>query len=164
MVNTIDNGDSVTVVLFYDKAIEVMREIMFYPDIELISCEIGDPTIIEYEKEYLIEINDDFSVYIGPAWSEIQNEYLHFCADYVFIDGNASSKILKVCDCTKCYEIDWADESFNCNGDCVDCEDAIANDRDELEIEISREKTYEIELPIPKKSLMSFFNIFDYLF
>lgn len=114
MIEKAYDGKTVYAVLFYDEAIELMRCAMECLDVEPCDIEIAPEEVSGYDKEYYIVLDADMVLHVQPAWHE-KNEYFgegyyDFDADCVYIDGDASSAILRGQNLENCFEIVWEDE------------------------------------------------------
>lgn len=80
-------------VLFYEDAIKLIRELMFYEDITVESLEIAPPKHNGYDKEYYISLTDDLYASVEPAY--VDGRYLNAEADLTLIDSDACYAIIK---------------------------------------------------------------------
>ena len=101
-------------ILFFDEAIELMRKLTTYNDIDVHSIELTTGDFNGYFKEYIVALSSDMMLDIEPAWHGA-NEYLPEgylwigSADTIYIDGDASSSILKDVE-GNVYELVFADD------------------------------------------------------
>lgn len=112
MIDKAQDGFYTVAVLFYDDALELLRELMFHNDIEFEALDIKPEQYDGYNKEYYISLTDDMVVSVEPAY--VGNRYLVAEADLTLIDGNANSAIIKNLPSTKCCEI-YIDSAKDCN-------------------------------------------------
>ncbi len=87
-------------VLFYDEAIELLRHLMKYQEIDINSLDAATGEYNGYYKEYVVSLSYEMQLDIEPAWHEANKYapagYLWIgSADVIFIDGDAKSSILK---------------------------------------------------------------------
>lgn len=112
-------------ILFFDEAIELMRKLTTYNDIDVHSIELTTGDFNGYFKEYIVALSSDMMLDIEPAWHGA-NEYVPEgylwigSADTIYIDGDASSSILKDVE-GNVYELVFSDDEY----DDEDIEDAI---------------------------------------
>lgn len=96
-------GKNVTATLFLDEAIELMRNLMSYEEIEVGCIEIEQEEYNGYSKEYYVSLSNDMVLIVEQAWCK--EGYLYAEPDIMLIDGDANSKILKGIPDDKCREI-----------------------------------------------------------
>ncbi|MCD8290018.1 MAG: hypothetical protein LUC91_00770 [Prevotella sp.] len=104
MVKLAIHGKTSVAVLFYEDAIEMLKELLLFEDVNAKSVVINEPEYDGYGYEYYITLDDEFNIYIEPAWHEefkfdngkVTPEGYYGTAAYkFFIDGEANSAILK---------------------------------------------------------------------
>lgn len=98
IVNCAEHGELAYAILFYDEAVAVMRNILYYDGVSVCGIDIHDSMYNNYDKEYLVSFDSDFGLNVEPAWVK-GNEYhdagyLSFEADVIFADGKANAKLL----------------------------------------------------------------------
>ena len=107
-------------VLFYDEAIELIRELMVYCDVDVNSIDIAAGDFNGYFKEYVVSLSSDMMLDVEPAWHGA-NEYVSEgylwigSADTIYIDGDASSSILKDVE-GNVYELVFSDDEYDDEG------------------------------------------------
>ena len=92
MVDKAQDGIYTVAVLFYPEAMELVKYLMRYDDIETMALDIKPVEYNGYNKEYYVSLADDMVVSVEPAYNE--GRYLDACADLTLIDSNASSSII----------------------------------------------------------------------
>lgn len=120
---------SVTLALFYDEAVEVVKNILNDNDVIVKSMEISDEEISDYEKEYYITLDEEMELYVQPAYSEKSGCYLYNESDIVIFDKNVDEEILDVNPGAH-YTLSFSEEDENECGDC--CEDCATCPHKEL--------------------------------
>jgi hypothetical protein len=122
LIDTTDDYELVSVVLFKDDIVNLLRWLMEYDNIDLGHIDIKDEFIDDYEKEYYLTIDSDLSISIEPVYDE-DGDIVPCYSDIVLFDGDTSSKIVFANeDCEK-IEISIAeeDDEDNCGDCCYDC-------------------------------------------
>lgn len=123
IINLVDDNNCVSVVLFKNDIVNLLRWLMEYDDIDVGHIDIKDEFVDDYDKEYYLTIDDDFSISIEPVYDEDTNEIIPCYSDIVLFDGDVSSKIaLENEDCEQ-IEISIAEdnEDDTCGDCCYDC-------------------------------------------
>lgn len=85
-------GQRVTAVLFYEEARKLFHELVMYDDVNIVGFSLSAPQDNHYIHEYYIDIEPNGDISVEPAKFDI---YLDPEPDVMFIDGDASSAILK---------------------------------------------------------------------
>ena len=125
MIEKSKNGVNVTAALFYDEALELIREFMVYSDIEVGGIAIAPLCYDGYDKEYYITLSCYGTLDVEPAWND--DRYLDADADLMLVCGDASCFILKDIPIEQCREIyigieeDTEEDCGDCCGDCNIC-------------------------------------------
>lgn len=131
MLDCAENGKYVYAVLFFDAAVAVMRNLVCYDDVSVFNINLNDPMCNNYNKEYYISLDPEYTLAIDPAWTD-KNQYhdagyLNYDADVVFIDGEAKAKIIDACETkAEMVELDMSDcdlEDSCEDEDCDECDD-----------------------------------------
>ena len=123
IIDLVDDNNCVSVVLFKNDIVNLLRWLMEYDDIDVGHIDIKDEFVDDYDKEYYLTIDDGFSISIEPVYDEDTNEIIPCYSDIVLFDGDVSSKIaLENEDCEQ-IEISIAedDEDNACGDCCYDC-------------------------------------------
>lgn len=96
MVNCASEKKTAVAAMFYDKAKELLREIVRYDEVDISLIEIEPVDLDGYEKEYYITVSGEFGleVYVDKAMNRSRGEYLGIEADYLILDSGASNKII----------------------------------------------------------------------
>lgn len=103
MVDKAQDGIYTVAVLFYEDALQLLRELMQYDDIDIEAIEIKPEEYDGYDKEYYVSLTDDMFASVEPAY--VGGRYLSAEADLTLIDGDASSAIIKDVPQQTCCEI-----------------------------------------------------------
>lgn len=114
-----------TAALFYEDAKELVQELIRYDEdleIENIS-DLGSTAMNGYDKEYYVTVTDDGKLFVEQACMD--GVYLRTDSDSMFVDEEASSKIVidrdfDLCVACEIYRGDEYDDCEDC--DCEDCE------------------------------------------
>jgi len=101
---------SLTAVLFFDKAQELLRMFMRYQDVTVEYINMDSPTFGEYEKEYYVTIFDDASICIEQAYDQDRDEYNIMVCDAMFFDGDANSRAAIINDGCLQMELAFSDD------------------------------------------------------
>ena len=107
---------------------------MKYTDVQAACIEFCDSYINGYDKEYLVSLLSDMTLWIEPAWCE-KNEYheagyMEYLADVLFISGEANSSILGKQANPDCHYIEIDIDGL----DCYDDEDKSRLEEDVISI------------------------------
>lgn len=159
MVDKALHGYYTVAVLFYDNAIDLLRELMRYDDINLESIDIQPVEYKGYDKEYYVSIADDMIVSVEPAF--VDGRYLNAEADLTLINGDASSTIIKDISENKCREIYIGIFDGEENYDCKSEYDYKADELDNIfkNAELVKDKNNNIN-----KIKVDAISLFKYLF
>lgn len=89
-------GNTVYVVLFYDAATALMHTLLDKPDVSVGHIDFANNGS-DYQKEYYVILDDSLSLSVQCAWdrNNLNAGYNRFSADVLFIDGEASYKIVQ---------------------------------------------------------------------
>ena len=120
MYDEADNGQNVTATLFFDDAVNLMKELIAYECVVVGAIDIAKSEYNGYTKEYYVTLSEDMVMDISPAWNG--RIYLNAEPDIMLIDGNASSAIIRNVPLENCKEIYINDTSCECDCICSDCE------------------------------------------
>ncbi|MBC5688202.1 hypothetical protein H8S37_04565 [Mediterraneibacter sp. NSJ-55] len=125
---TLNDYDDVLVVAKYDKAKEVLRELVHYGhDIEF--AEFYDSDWNGYDKEFYLYLSDE-GISISPAFGfkkdgYSKDTYLIIGADKTYIHEDCNSAIIKYIDCDDIVEFGYQDNEIDNNSgdttenDCI---------------------------------------------
>ena len=116
------DGQYVVATLFYSDAKELLHELMLNPDIEVMDVVLEHPSSNGYDKEYYLELNRDLRLTVEPAF--VDGRYLDTECDFMLIDGDASSVILRGVPYGAWYEIMFGIDCPEAPEDdpCADCD------------------------------------------
>ena len=113
-----EEGNTVYSVLFYDQASALMRAFLEYEEVSCERINLDDGEGSKYKKEYYVILDSEMKLSVEPAYSSnnYYTGYLSFYADVAFIDGEASSYVIKAIDNSdcECFEL-YIDECVLCN-------------------------------------------------
>lgn len=115
MYDIATNEESISSVLFFDDAVELMQDLLEYGDVYVGNILIDS----NYAREYYVTLTDELVLNIVPVFDS-NNDIVEEQVDYMLFDEDASSKIAVHNKCEQ-YEIVYGDYEDNVCGDC--CED-----------------------------------------
>lgn len=124
-----EESQVVTAVLLYEDAIELIKWLMLYDDVEIGSISIENEDYHGYDKEFYITLDTDLVLDVVPAY-QLQTDktaegYLPLESEVVFYGGDVSSKLALQNTYGNKYEIVienyYDDECGDCCGDCSNC-------------------------------------------
>lgn len=120
MINNAEDGKYVVTVLFYEDALNLLRELMMYDEVQVTALDIEPVNYSGYDKEYYISLNENLEAAIEPAYAN--NGYLGTDADLMLVDADANSAVLKIADKEACREIyiGYEDDVEDCD-ECCEC-------------------------------------------
>lgn len=145
MYDLATEGNYVVAALHYDRAIEVMRELLGYEDVEVSAFDIAPIEYDGYDKEFYVSLADDMVLTVKPACRG--NKYVNACADLLFVDADASTDLICELPREKYAFVLW-------NDDTEDCEDEDTDEKGLNEV--------EFELDLSDNS--SLLDLLDYLY
>ena len=131
---------NVCAVMFYDGARKLLKELLMFENVQISDIDLSSIEQSGYAKEYIISV-ENRSVSVSPAWADkchtsFQDEPLpagYFTIDefqFVYLDGDVNSKILKSIKGAICKEFEVDDNGYfeeeNCMQGCDFC-DIIEN-------------------------------------
>lgn len=154
------DDNCVTAILFYDEAIELMRELLCYDCVIPEAFEIMPKDWDGYDKEYFVQLSDDMMLAVEPACHD--GIYYACGADYFYVDSNADSKVLDRID-SACFLIEFGKGDYDCK--CHDeCKTNEDTDDDKLDKLISNAKVTRDDDGITKRYELDLDLLLDYLF
>lgn len=118
------NGEPfVEILARFEEAKEILKEIMFYEDVNFESIEIHSPEMQGYADEFCLSLWDNdgvIEVCCEPAKRD--GEYFDFCGDITYVFDNCSSKIMPLCKGAEVYFVSIDEfEGCDCDGECDEC-------------------------------------------
>ena len=105
VLDCIDDGKTVYVVLFYYGAKELLRSLLIYSDIDLVDVELESYDCDFYDKEFYVIVEPSGKVCVEKAWYDSCECYAGYDADVTLIDTDANKDILSLQDVGSCIEI-----------------------------------------------------------
>lgn len=129
----IEDKKTVSVVMFRNDIVGLLRWLMEYDEIDLGHIEIKDEIIDGYGKEYYLTLDKNLNVEIEPVYEEDTKTIISCYADIVLFDGNASSRIAIENENCEQIEIslpendDDEDSCGECACDCTNCPKAMSS-------------------------------------
>lgn len=116
---------TVSSVMFYDKAVELIRWLMTYDDITVGSINIENEDYNGYNKEFYVTLDSDLILDVTPAYKfkteKTSAGYTDIDADLILYDGDANSRIAIQNECLNKFEIVFEEECEDSNYDCSVC-------------------------------------------
>lgn len=139
-----DKYGCITIITFYNKAKEILKELIFH-GFDLVFIQLEDYEWANYDDEFCISI--DFEGHIWCEKIKRDGKYLDSSQTVAYIDADANSKILShLCDTEEIITFEIGAENeyedgdvsaiCECDGNC-DCKDCEYSDGVDDEIEIS---------------------------
>lgn len=114
MHNDAKHGKVVYSVLFFANAVELIKLLLKYDDVNISTVDISEYKFEAYAKEYYIVLDDEMNLYVEKAFvlaeKYMKEKYLNFTANVLYIDGHASSTIYTDNLIDKSYELDFTDD------------------------------------------------------
>lgn len=113
MFEIASEGKFVSAVLDFEDASTLTRELLMYEcvSIENIRLDID-------EDEFYVSLTPDHELYV--EFVKNGDQYMSMETDYIYLDGNINSKIIKHIKADVFFEI--VKEDIECYDDCEDCE------------------------------------------
>lgn len=96
-------GAYIVSALFYEDAIELMQELLYFESVQATQIEIHFEEVKGYGKEFYVSLCPDGSLCVEPACPF--GRYLDPEADIFLVDHNANKEIISSTDSYKCKEI-----------------------------------------------------------
>lgn len=116
---------TVSSVMFYDKAVELIRWLTTYDDITVGSINIENEDYNGYNKEFYVTLDSDLILDVTPAYKfkteKTSAGYTDIDADLILYDGDANSRIAIQSECLNKFEIVFEEECEDSNYDCSVC-------------------------------------------
>ena len=111
---------SVSVIAFYEDMTEILKELLAYEDFMVGNIELYDFEFTNYDKEYIMTMNDDLKIWIQPMFNG--ERYINYEADKVFIADDCHSSVLEYNFNRKSdtYCFGYAEDEEIC--ECEDCQ------------------------------------------
>ena len=160
MHEDVHDGNCVAAILFYDEAIELMRELLCYDCVIPESFEISPEDWNGYGQEYFVQLGDDMMLAVEPACHD--GIYYTCGADYLYVDHHADSDVLDRLD-GACFLIDMGKE--DCDFKYHDqCKTNVETDDNKLDKLISTAKVTRDDDGITKRYELDLDLLLDYLF
>lgn len=103
MCTKASDGYNITSTLFVGDAMELLRTLIQYEEIDIGEINISQPEYNGYNKEYYISLNNDMILNVQAA--QVDNGYIFAEPDIMLIHGDASSSIIKTMNLDDCIEI-----------------------------------------------------------
>lgn len=122
----LDEYGSVSVIAFYEDMAEILKELLAYEDFMVGNIELYDFEFTNYDKEYIMTMNNDLKIWIQPMFDG--ERYIKYEADKVFIADDCHSSVATFNFNQKAdtYCFGYAEEKEIC--ECEDCQCEYCDD------------------------------------
>lgn len=105
----------VTAVLFYDRAQELIKKLLGYDGVKIGKIDFCDESR-DYDREYYVTLDFESELIVEPAYSFKNDGYRRAecyreTVDGLFIDGDASSKILSANEGCLAFEVEFDEKA-----------------------------------------------------
>ena len=143
MIDKADNNEYVVAALYYEEAMQLIRKILLYDDMDVQFMNIEPPEFNGYNREYYVSLSEDMVASVDPAY--IGGKYLRTDADLTLVDGEAHSSLIQALSNNPWREICIGEEDEEYECDC--CEDCVCVDIDvdvDFEVEDILEKLFDV--------------------
>lgn len=114
-----DEDVTITAVLFYDKAQELLRCLLDYDEVDIGHINFAHEDY-GYDREYYITLDSTLTLDVEPV--KYNDRYKNIDTDVLLLDGDASSKIITINEDSSKFELVFEKEDEDCN-DCENCEE-----------------------------------------
>lgn len=118
-VKSDDEYNSVDVIVKYEDAKEIIRELVGMGYGITFIDKFGDPEWDGYDDAFVISLLDD-EIWCEPVKRE--NGYIFVEADVVYIFDDCNSKIVPKIESNEVYEVGIGEDYDDCDGYCKNCE------------------------------------------
>ena len=118
-VKSDDEYNSVDVIVKYEDAKEIIRELVGMGYGITFIDKFGDPEWDGYDDAFVISLLDD-EIWCEPVKRE--NGYIFVEADVVYIFDDCNSKIVPKIESNEVYEVGIGEDYDDCDGDCKNCD------------------------------------------
>lgn len=113
MINRVEDKGYVVATLFFDNAVELMRSLLLYEEVQVGTIDISDFEYDGYMDEYYVSLMDDYTLCIERALAD--DKYLRTDAAILLLDGNAKYAVAEANDESECVEIAIGEDEY---GEC----------------------------------------------
>lgn len=116
MIDMANHGKSVTAVLNYEEAAELMRNLLEEPDVEVGHLEIGNHDYNGYDKEYYVSIDSDFIIDVCPAMPHYDVKFGYVPvqeSDVILYSGDVKYAIVDINNSDTSYQIEFDIDDYN---------------------------------------------------
>ena len=137
MINRVEDKEYIVAALFFDDAVELMKNLLLYEEVQVGSIDIADFEYDGYTGEYYVSLLGDYTLCVERALSS--EKYLKTDAALILLDGDVKQAIVEANDESECIEISIGeDEYIECN-----CNNCYAQEMTSDNIEITLELSFE---------------------
>lgn len=82
---------SISVVLYYNEAADLVNKLLKYEGIEIYDVNISHPKSSGYDDVFAVSLTKEHKLFVEPIF--INGRYKAVCGDYIYIDSKASNDI-----------------------------------------------------------------------
>ena len=107
----------IVAVLYYEDAIQLLRELLSFDDVEISALDIEPSFYNGYDREYYVSLDEYKTLSVEPAY--VNDNYLNTDADVLLLGGDVHANAMAGTPVENCYEI-LVDEDCEC--ECADCQ------------------------------------------
>lgn len=118
-VKSNDEYNSVDIVVKYENAKEIIRELIGIGYGIAFIDGFGNPEWIGYDDAFAVSLLDN-EIWCEPV--KRKDGYIFVEADVVYIFDDCNSKIIPKIEADEVYEVEIGNEYDNCDGDCENCD------------------------------------------
>lgn len=123
---------TLTAVVHYEKAKDLLFFLSQYDDVELESINLQHENYDGYDKEYYVTLTSELELYIESVYDGDNIKECYSDKIFYFEDVNSKIAIANECDCE--YEIDFYPEDEDddeCGDCCYDCSNCPLSEKNE---------------------------------
>ena len=122
MINRVEDKEYIVAALFFDNAVELMRNLLLYDEVRIGTIEISDIEYDGYVGEYYVSLMDDYTLCVERALSD--DKYLRTDASLLLLDGDVKYAIVEANENSECIEIVIGDDDYE-DYDCTNSAEVI---------------------------------------
>lgn len=117
MINRVEDKEYIVAALFFDEAVELMRSLLLYEEVQVGTIEISNFEYDGYTDEYYVSLMDDYTLCVERALSN--EKYLGTDAALLLLDGDVKYAIVEANERSECVEIVIGEDDCE-ETDCMD--------------------------------------------
>lgn len=108
IISRVEDKEYIVATLFFNNAVELMRNLLAYENVQIGTVDIADATFDGYVDEYYVSLTDDYSLCVERA--SYNGKYIDAGDAYILIDGSAKHAIVTKNEDAECVEIVIGDD------------------------------------------------------